>query len=132
MRTAMSTRTKIRTAVVLGCVTTAGFVALAAVVAPGNLDSDVIGALVVFGVLAVAATNLDVIARASIGMSGSVMIFMASVVVFGEYSFFLGPALIGLLCGLFDVVHLRKHEWDKIAFNCVSDALSLMGASAAF
>ena len=81
----------------------------------------------VFGVLAVAATNLDVIARASIGMSGSVMIFTASIVVFGEYSFFLGPALIGLCCGLFDVVHLRKREWEKIAFNCASDALSLMG-----
>ena len=51
-------------------------------------------------------------------MSGSVMIFTAAIVVFGEYSFFLGPALIGLLCGLFDVVHLRKREWDKIAFNC--------------
>ena len=115
-----------------GCIATCGFVALAALFAPGSLSTEVVAALAVFGVLAVAATNLDVIARASIGMSGSVMIFMAAVVVFGEYSFFLGPALIGLFCGLFDVVHLRKREWDKIAFNCASDALSLMGASAAF
>jgi len=127
-----STQNKIRVAVLVGCFATCGFVALAAFFAPGSVSSDVLAALVVFGVLAVAATNLDVIARASIGMSGSVMIFMASVVVFGEYSFFLGPALIGLFCGLFDVVHLRKHEWQKIAFNCVSDALSLMGATAAF
>jgi hypothetical protein len=89
-------------------------------------------ALVVFGLLAVAATNLDVIARASIGMSGSVMIFMASIVVFGEYGFFLGPAIVGLSCGLFDVVHLRKREWEKIAFNCASDCLSLMGGTAIF
>src|SRR4051812_21419828 len=128
----MSTQSKIRLAVLFGCVATCGFVALAAFVAPGSLSADVLFALAVFGVLAVAATNLDVIARASIGMSGSVMIFMAAVVVFGQYSFFLGPALIGLFCGLFDVVHLRKREWDKIAFNCASDALSLMGASAAF
>jgi HD-GYP domain-containing protein (c-di-GMP phosphodiesterase class II) len=128
----MSTQSKIRSAVTVGCIATCGFVALAAFVAPHSVSSDVVFAFVVFGVLAVAATNLDVIARASIGMSGSVMIFMAAVVVFGEYSFFLGPALIGLLCGLFDVVHLRKREWDKIAFNCASDALSLMGGTAAF
>jgi HD superfamily phosphodiesterase len=128
----MNTQTKIRVAVLVGCIATCGFVALAAFFAPGSLSSEVVAALAVFGVLAVAATNLDVIARASIGMSGSVMIFMAAVVVFGEYSFFLGPALIGLFCGLFDVVHLRKREWDKIAFNCASDALSLMGATAAF
>jgi hypothetical protein len=128
----MSTASKIRSAVAIGCVATCGFVALAAFFAPGSISSQVAVALVVFGVLAVAATNLDVIARASIGMSGSVMIFMAAVVVFGNYAFFLGPALIGILCGLFDVVHLRKHEWEKIAFNCASDALSLMGATAAF
>lgn len=115
-----------------GCLATCGFVALAAFFAPGNLSADVLVALLVFGVLAVAATNLDVIARASIGMSGSVMIFMAAIVVFGEYSFFLGPAFIGLFCGLFDVVHLRKREWDKVAFNCASDALSLMGGTAVF
>jgi hypothetical protein len=128
----MSTKGKIRAAVILGCIATCGFVALAAFIAPGSLSSQVLAALAVFGVLAVAATNLDVIARASIGMSGSVMIFMAAVVVFGEYAFFLGPALIGLLCGLFDVVHLRKREWEKIGFNCASDALSLMGASTTF
>jgi hypothetical protein len=128
----MSTQNKIRAAISIGCIAACGFVALAAFFAPGSMSWDVVLALVVLGVLAVAATNLDVIAHASIGMSGSVMIFMAAIVVFGEYSFFLGPALVGLLCGLFDVVHLRKREWEKIAFNCASDALSLMGATAAF
>lgn len=128
----MSTQSKIRVTILGGCIATCGFVALAALFAPRSLSADVLVAFAVFGLLAVAATNLDVIARASIGMSGSVMIFMAAVVVFGEYSFFLGPALIGLLCGLFDVVHLRKREWDKMAFNCASDALSLMGATATF
>jgi len=128
----MSTQNKIRVAVLVGCVATCGFVALATLFATNSFTSQVFVALAVLGVLAVAATNLDVIARASIGMSGSVMIFMAAVVVFGQYSFFLGPALIGLLCGLFDVVHLRKREWDKISFNCASDALSLMGATATF
>ena len=69
--------------------------------------------LLVFGLLALAATNLDVITRASIGISGNVMIFIASIVVFGEYSFFLGPALIGLCCGLFDVAQLRERELAK-------------------
>jgi HD-GYP domain-containing protein (c-di-GMP phosphodiesterase class II) len=128
----MSKQNKIRVAVVAGCVAMCGFIALAALVAPRSLSSDVLVALAVFALLAVAATNLDVIARASIGMSGSVMIFMAAIVVFGDYGFFLGPALIGLCCGLFDVVHLRKREWEKIAFNCASDSLSLMGGTAAF
>jgi len=128
----MSKANKIRFAVVAGLAATGCFFAFAAFFAPGSLSSQVVAALIVFGLLAVAATNLDVIARASIGMSGSVMIFTASIVVFGEYSFFLGPAIIGLCCGLFDVVHLRKREWEKIAFNCASDSLSLMGGTAVF
>jgi HD-GYP domain-containing protein (c-di-GMP phosphodiesterase class II) len=132
MRTATSKEQKIRGAVVAGGAATAGFGALAAFVAPHSVTPKVGIALLVFGLLAVAATNLDVIARASFGMSGNVMIFTASIVVFGEYSFFLGPALIGLCCGLFDVVQLREREWEKIAFNCSSDALSLMGGTAVF
>jgi HD-GYP domain-containing protein (c-di-GMP phosphodiesterase class II) len=128
----LSKATKIRLAVVFGLVAACGFVALAAFFSPGSLTPRVVIALIVFGLLAVAATNLDVIARASIGMSGSVMIFTASIVVFGEYGFFLGPAIVGLCCGLFDVVHLRKREWEKIAFNCASDSLSLMGGTAVF
>jgi HD domain len=132
MLSAVSRENKIRLAVVVGLAATCGFVALAAFYAPGSLTPRVLTALLVFGLLAVAATNLDVIARASIGMSGSVMIFTASIVVFGEYGFFLGPAIVGLCCGLFDVVHLRKREWEKIAFNCASDSLSLMGGTAIF
>jgi HD-GYP domain-containing protein (c-di-GMP phosphodiesterase class II) len=132
MLRAVSRENKIRLAVVAGLAATCGFVALAALFAPGAMTPRVAVALVVFGLLAVAATNLDVIARASIGMSGSVMIFTASIVVFGEYGFFLGPAIVGLCCGMFDMVHLRKHEWEKIAFNCASDSLSLMGGTATF
>ena len=49
-----------------------------------------------------------------------------------EYSFFLGPALIGLIAAVFDFDHLRKREYQKILFNCASDALSLLGATAVF
>ncbi len=95
MLSGVSREKKIRLAVVIGLAATCGFVALAAVFAPGSLTPSVVTALIVFGLLAVAATNLDVMRRASIGMSGSVMIFTASIVVFGEYGFFLGPALLG-------------------------------------
>ena len=54
-------------------------------------------------------------------MSGSVMVFVASIIVFAEYSFFLGPALIGLLAAVFDFDQLRKREFEKILFNCASD-----------
>src|SRR4051812_50092055 len=98
-----STQNKIRIAILVGCIATCGFVALTAFFAPGSLSAQVLAAFAVFGVLAVAATNLDVIARASIGMSGSVMIFMAAGVVFGGDSLFLRPPPIGLLFGVVGV-----------------------------
>jgi hypothetical protein len=132
MRTTITTNQKIRISVVAGCVATAGFVALAFAASPDSLTGRVAVALAVLGVLAIAATNLDVLARAGMTMSGSVMVFIASIVVFSEYSFLVGPALIGILSGLSDVVHLRQREWNKIAFNCASEGLSLAGATCAF
>ncbi len=66
-------------------------------------------------------------------MSGSVMIFMASIVVFAEYSFFLGPGSHrDLAAGSSMSCTSESREWRKITFNCASDALSLMAATAAF
>jgi hypothetical protein len=132
MRTAMSKTDKIRFAIVVGVIATCGFVALAAVVAPREMSSQTLSALLVLGALAILATNADVIARSSVGISGSVMVFTASFVVFGQYSFFLGPALIGVVSGVFDFDHLRTRAWSKIGFNCLSDALSLMAGMAIF
>jgi hypothetical protein len=124
--------TKIHVIVMAGFFAACGLVALAAAVTQPTLNHDVVVAFVEFLILAVLAANLDVVARSSFSVSGSTMILIASIVVFGEYSFFLGPALLGVCGGFLYVEHLRNREWLKIAFNCASDALSLMGATAAF
>ena len=90
--------TKIQVTVVAGFFAACGLVALAAVVTQPSFNHDVVFAFVEFVILAVLAVNLDVIARSSFSVSGSTMILIASIVVFGEYSFFLGPALVGV-CG---------------------------------
>ena len=36
------------------------------------------------------------------------------------------------LCGFFDFAHLRDREWMKISFNCASEALAMLGGTAAF
>ena len=133
MSKTLSTTTKIRYAI--------GGLALSAVslcTLRGHSGLDVVHARVccsrfaILGALAIAATNLDVIARADVGMSGNVMVLTASIVVFGTYRFFLGAVAIGLLCGVVSVVHLRERAWTKMVFNCSSDALSLLGATAVF
>ncbi len=58
-------------------------------------------------------------------MSGSVMVFVASIIVFAQYSFFLGPALIGLIAAVFDFDHLRKREFEKILVQlCIGRAVA--------
>jgi hypothetical protein len=132
MRHNSSTEAKIRVVVLAAVAVASGFVALALVVTPNVLGPETIAAVVILGILAAAATNLDVIARSSFAVSGSVMILIAAVVVFGTQGFFLGPILVGVCCGVFDLAHLRERAWEKIAFNCASDSLSLMGATAVF
>ena len=59
---------------------------------------NVVAASSCFGLFAVGLNESSMsLLAASIGMSGSVMVFMASLVVFGEYGFFLGPIIVGVL-----------------------------------
>jgi hypothetical protein len=126
------TVTKIRLAAAVGLVATAGIIAAVARLGAGSFSRQVLVALLILGVLTIAATNLEVMARTNTGISGSVMMLMASIVVFCHYSYYLGPALIGLLCGFFDFAHLRDRQWRKISFNCASEALAMLGGTGAF
>ena len=128
----VQTATKIRLAAAVGLVATAGIVAAIARFGAGSFSDEVLVALLILGVLAVAATNLEVMARTNTGISGNVMVLVASIIVFCHYSYFLGPALVGLLCGFFDFAHLRNREWMKISFNCASEALAMLGGTGAF
>ena len=65
------------------------------------------------------------------GISGNVMVLIASLVVFRAYGFFLGPVIVGC-CGALDLAQLRARAWQKVAFNASADALSLLAASFVF
>jgi hypothetical protein len=113
------------------CGLTVALVALTAVVSNSSLSADSLIALFVLGVFALAATNFDVTARAGLGISGNVMVLVASLVVFRDYGFFLGPVVVGC-CGALDLTQLRERAWQKVAFNASADALSLLAAAGVF
>src|SRR5215470_6084930 len=113
----VQTITKLRLLAAVGLVATAAIVAVVARFGAGSFSQQVLVALVVLGVLAIAATNLEVMARTNTAISGNVMVLVASIIVFRHYSYYLGPALVGFLCGLFDFAQLRNREWMKISFN---------------
>jgi HD-GYP domain-containing protein (c-di-GMP phosphodiesterase class II) len=128
----VQTATKIRLAAAAGLAATAGIVAAVARLGAGSLSGQVLVALLILGILAIAATNLEVMARTNTGISGNVMVLVASIVVFCHYSYYLGPALVGFFCGFFDFAHLRDRAWRKISFNCASEALAMLGGTGAF
>jgi hypothetical protein len=121
----------IQITVLVLCGSVVALTALAVLLTQPVLDKEVAVGVLVLGVFALAATNSDVVARAGMGMSGNVMVLMASLVVFKYYGFFLGPILVGFF-GAFDIQQIRERAWQKIAFNASADSLSLFAAAAAF
>jgi hypothetical protein len=121
----------IRYAVLLLCGLTVALVCVAALVCDNVFNDEIILALAVLGAFALAATNFDVTARAGLGMSGNVMVLVASLVVFREFGFFLGPVIVACF-GALDWAQLRERAWLKIAFNASADALSLLAATLVF
>jgi hypothetical protein len=107
-------------------------VAAAAAIAPVSVSWDVGVALLVLCAFAIAATNLEVLPLSNFAMSGNVMILTASLVIFHDLDCFLGPVIVGLCCALFDVVHLRAREWQKIGFNAGADTIALLAAGTLF
>jgi len=121
----------IRLTVLVMCGLVVALTAFAAVVTQPHIDSQELVGVLVLGVFALAATNSDVDARAAMGMSGNVMVLIASLVVFRYYGFFLGPILVGFF-GAFDLRQLRERAWSKLAFNASAESLSLFAAAGLF
>src|SRR5262245_61300428 len=115
MNTERKTERMIQLTVLMLCGLTVALVVVAAVFTDNALTVDVAIALTVLGLFALAATNFDVTARAGLGMSGNVMVLVASLVVFRDYGFFLGPVVVGC-CGALDWIQIRERAWQKIAF----------------
>jgi hypothetical protein len=113
------------------CGLTVALVVAAAVWSDNAFSTDCLVALGVLGLFALAATNFDVTARAGMGISGNVMVLVASLVVFREYGLFLGPIIVAC-CGAVDLTQLRERAWQKVAFNAAADALSMLAAAIVF
>src|SRR5438094_2518055 len=128
MKTQRKTEQMIQLTVLLLCGLTVALVIVAAVFTESVLTIDVAVALAVLGLFALAATNFDVTARAGLGISGNVMVLVASLVVFRDYGLFLGPVIVGC-CGALDWTQLRERAWQKVAFNASADALSMLAAA---
>jgi hypothetical protein len=131
MKTERETQRLIQRTVLVLCGLTVALVAGVAVVSSNSISADSLIAVAVLGVFALAATSFDVPARAGLGMSGNVMVLVASLVVFRDYDFFLGPVIVGC-CGALDWAQLRERAWQKVAFNASADALSLLAAAGVF
>jgi hypothetical protein len=131
MKTERDTERVIQLTVLLLCGLTVALVATAVALTTSVVTTDVLVAIAVLGILALAATNFDVTARAGLGMSGNVMVLVASLVVFRDFGFFLGPVIVACF-GALDWTQLRERAWQKISFNAASDALSLLAASLVF
>jgi HD domain len=131
MESERKTERMIQLTVLLLCGLSVALVAVLAVVSDDSISTDAAVALVVLGLFSLASTNFDVTARAGMGISGNVMVLIASLVVFRAYGFFLGPIIVGC-CGALDLTQLRDRAWQKVAFNASADALSLLAAAAVF
>jgi HD domain len=127
----MGTATKIGILSGVGLVATFGLVAGAILLGETPVSREAIVALVVLGLLTIVAVNLEVLTRTRVGVSGSVMIQVASIVVFVDMGFLVGPVLIGLICGIVDFHLLPKREWGKIAYNAATEPLAMAGGTAA-
>src|SRR4029077_4843607 len=65
------------------------------------------------------------------GLSASLMLALAAIVVFHQESPYLGPLIVGSFGCLYPP-HLRDREWSKICFNLANFALSTLVASLVF
>jgi hypothetical protein len=125
------TQREITFAVLAVCGVAVALAFAAQLVVQDRLSVDAAVAVLILGVLSLATTNFDLTARYGVGISGNIMVLVASLVVFRAYGFFLGPVIVAMF-GALDFTQLRERAWMKIAFNASADAISLVAAATAF
>src|SRR6476660_7114122 len=95
METERTTQRKSQIAVLLLCGSAVALIAPISVFSQPEFTADNAIAVAVLGILALAATNFDITARDGMGVSGNAMVLFASLTVFREYGFFVGPIIVG-------------------------------------
>lgn len=87
--------------------------------------------VLILGGLFAFAENASVELPNRSGLSASLMLALAAIVVFHHESPYLGPLIVGSF-GCLYLPHLRHREWSKISFNLANFALSTLVASLVF
>ena len=87
--------------------------------------------VVLLGLLFAFAENSSVELPNRSGLSASLMLALAAIVVFQNDAPYLGPLLVGSF-GCLYLPHLRNHEWAKISFNFANFGLSTLAAALIF
>jgi len=87
--------------------------------------------VLLLGALFAFAENASVELPNRSGLSASLMLALAAIVVFHSESPYLGPLLVGAF-GCLYIPHLQRREWAKIAFNLANFALSTLAAALVF
>src|SRR5262245_49639940 len=94
-------------------------------------ESPPIAQVLVLGCLFVIADNMDVDFGEQVGLSASLMITIASIVLFQSSAPGLGPLLVGMFAGAY-LDHVRARDWRKIMFNSANFGLAALIASSVF
>ncbi len=97
----------------------------------GSFHRGLVLPLVVLAVLAIAAANFEIDVGSHFAISGDVMVATASLVVFRQSGFVLGPALIGILGGLY-LVQIKERDFAAIAINMAIGCVSLIAGAVLF
>jgi HD domain len=127
----MTPANKIRATVLLLCgVVVACMIAIAAVSEEAP-SGRVLMAVAILGIATAIATNFDVTTRVDSSTSGVAMVLVAALVVFRSYGFFLGPMVVGLF-GALTISHLRRREWQRLAFNASAESVAILAGAVVY
>ena len=88
-------------------------------------ESPPIQQVLVLGCLFVIVDNMDVDVGEQMGLSASLMIPIASIVLFQASAPGLGPLLVGMCAGAY-LDHVRTGDWRKIMFNSANFGLAAL------
>ena len=94
-------------------------------------ESPPVAQVLILGSLFAIEDNMDVDLGDQVGLSASIMILIAAIVLFQDPAPGLGPLLVGMFAGLY-LDHIRARDWRKIMFNSANFGLAALLASSVF
>jgi len=113
------------------CIGLFGLAAAVAVALACAGESPKITHVLILGLLFAIEDNMDVDLGDGVGLSASIMVVIAAIVLFQDSAPMLGPLLVGMFAGAY-LDHIRARDWRKIMFNSANFGLAALAASWVF